>query len=695
MKLLKECRAPPNAHVRYVLLNHNSHGFEWSDIPPTSISSLCRDFHAFLYRTTRKYEAAKQNLNKKDMFIAHDTRTNTVRIVVKDLTYDDARVPRNAKRVRIPQGLQNLIQNQGHAAAIPVALAGTAGAIAAASLALLARNWKSGSVSQETTKNTRQGSEKSTVFENFNASSGLLKDYVAPIKDVYVSADVPGTFFTATKEQKLALGVAVKVFNSKETSFPFAIEGVCMHVGSLASAIPLVWSRHTLEWNYCPKGCPWVYYYKSNYSDDASTWRYYPVVNTPLLRFCDINLGTIADKVFVDPTWVWSPHDAFTEAYRDCVSVIGQFARVEKLLNLFYLVKANQHTRPKFFEKTKVEVQTKMEKSRILCSKTVQKMLELILLKVSATEQHALQSVYKKLGTWKDLAKRLLTKRMLWYCGHKDWGCYHNHEFCEGSNQKLYSSFVRDKLDSYLLPEEAVASSLLGLQVPSFPYDDGANTFKFDQHVVLLAQSGASLEEAKDENGSGFLVDYPTTTIFQDVIKSELQKAFPTEKTRLYRARCRLILAQSIAAAQTHEEETNLIITGLSLNDLEFPVQEFACALEAELGSIKARNNLKTVTVVDFGASQTLKPRIDAAGSDKGIAVKHKSREDPPFAFDLKDGVPMVSVAWNGISLVGNEYYNGKAESASAVAACSTSVAFLSHPCINPKMYERFSGVPS
>lgn len=368
-----------------------------------------------------------------------------------------------------------------------------------------------------------------------------------------------------------------------------------------------------------------------------------------------------------------------------CASTLVDFSGVGKLRNVFEI--ATKHT---------ADVVAKMKECCILRSAIVEMLLHEAIETISRSN-HPLCNVYKRCGSWQELAQRLLTKRVLWYYGGSNqWGCFIDNEF-HGGTHADYMHFIRNRLDSYLHPDEAVLSSLLGLKVPSFAYDDGkrsnnCNSATIQGDVVMLAQVGARLEKhVHPERGDSFLINQNQITEFQILVHKHLRLI----NNNVYVARCTLILQQAIHCAVTHTCDVNLVITGLGLgywagDDKVARTQEFATALLNVIGRLSGAGSLTGIRLAVEIDDDNLE-KIEAVCGAKGIGFRTIGQEEAPFSFQ-KRVVDMFSFAWDGMSLVGNEYYNASGtNSADPAAACSTSIPFFAHPKINPQMYTRFS----
>jgi hypothetical protein len=195
-----------------------------------------------------------------------------------------------------------------------------------------------------------------------------------------------------------------------------------------------------------------------------------------------------------------------------------------------------------------------------------------------------------------------------------------------------------------------------------------------------------------EEHGDRFLLGGKLETPFQKAVASKLNDI----NNNLYIARCHLILEQSIMCAVNHDTATHLILTGLGQgnwagNNKLDRNREYSEALLSVLQKVPNKQNLNRLTIMNYGVPDDLQQSIATRCQDLGITFKLKGYLSEIFEFQ-KD-VDMYSFAWDGMSLVGNEYYTRpEINSADPAAACSTSIAFMSHPKINPEMYKRVEG---
>jgi hypothetical protein len=755
--LLRDCKAPPDATLSYVLVTKADRGFEWDYVPLTQNSSPCRDFHRFLYGSNRGYETVKSNVNQQGMFVVYDKKTNHVRIVVKDPTLKDVSIPGNYQRVRVPPMFQKL--NPNYIPAIAGGLLGTAtvGGIAYAahryrkpradtpieikpssSLGRSPKKSPDGSsqssvtlsddrlkprsevnypeiVSESSSEdeievvNTRRpgimrlGYEEDSEDDEHSAGNSTVEDdYVQPVnyqaEGIYRSSWFPGTYQVANLQEINGITQArnkdaLKLRTTGEIITVFDDTQIEMRVGSLQTVVPLVWGDQETRYyvQAVVKPQPWVYYY--NTMGNKPVWRYYRVEpDNTFLRW--------SEGVCIDLDFIMTPNaDYFTAAYQRCASTIIDFQGVKEIHNIFQIIKEKEWTDVNDFRAQKDRVVSMMTDSHVMMTPSLQKVLEATLETVKISK-HPLAVIYNQLD-WQSLARRLLTKRALYYYGQDDvWGYYdENKQLISGKGSGAYIVSVVDKFDQYLHPDEAVISSLLGLKVPSFAYDDGKHTNACQKRgldffeVVMLPQVGARLENhSRLDCGDLFLVQIlpQLKTPFQQALKNALGGV----GTDLYEARSRLVIQQAFNAAIYHDVDTHLILTGLGQGHWRGQenyrtILKFSNALISVIRDIQDFGKLKYLTVMGYDVTPTTIEQMRAACQAKQLQFNYEYKPNTTPVFRRHLGlVDMFSFAWDGMSLVGNEYYNKLCgQSADPAAAYSTSVAFLSHPRINPDMY--------
>lgn len=719
-RMLRDCIAPPGATISYTLINRADRGFEWQSIIPRSQfippsqriyhkSSPCRDFHHWLYVSSRGYEDAKYNLNKEGMFLLYDKSTNHVRIVIKDLEYPDDKVPLGARRVSVPAQFINLKPKPNYAPAIAGGVLSAAAVAGGITYGILkpkqgASNSNTNPNQPTVNPNGLKPSVPAQIIEEEKKVDGFVKPVELTPKDAYVSALFPGTFWNLNENQKIILRRAI-VSQAGQT-YPVTLDELGVkaeiYIGSLDTAIRIVWPQAdpdtyltTLSANQPP-----VYYYQA----EDNTWKYFR--GDPEKRLIKWSEG-----VYVDPEFPLdnSKVNEFMQAYDRCKRTIMDFQHVNKLHNIFQIIKQFEDEFPR--EKKSDTLVSMMESSHIMMTQGLKRVLNLTLQKVlnykdpKTQAAHPLADIYKSLGTWDKLAERLLTKRVLWYYGNEDlWGCYEGANLEPGKGFKSYLGFVKDRLGQYLHPDESVISALLGLKVPSFAYDSGqrvrACQVKRPQpdkrEVVMLPQVGVRLEpHSRLEYGDLFLMTGANVqTPFQQALNQGLRELYP--EITLYESRCRMVIQQAVNAAVNHDKPTHLILTGLGQGVWQGgygakTVPLFSNALIAVIRDLKNTGNLTFMTVMDYKANQFSIEEMKQACQDK-FNFEYEPTDTTPI-FGRQHGlVDMFSFAWDGMSLVGNEYYDGLChQSADPAAAYSTSVAFVSHPRINPEMYKRFA----
>jgi len=526
---------------------------------------------------------------------------------------------------------------------------------------------------------------------------------------IFVSGDAPHTFWIASPNQKQAMEKIAVAMSDDTTVFPHRVTitkngetyRFDMYVGWLDKSdrfnvkIYIQIGEQTTSYNIWGQEngqnapdlntLPQVYCYQNDYQK----WRYFrsDKEGVPLKW----NEGQ-----YIDSTAYVKPEGEFSRAYDACVSCISDFKGVKVLHNIFAEVEgiSHHHARQTARQNT-IEM---MNSSCVLHSRYIEVILTKVLGAIQKSD-HAVSGIYKKLGSWRQLMERLLTKRVLWYYNDNYFGSYLNGKLRSGSGDE-YLKFIQSRMGSFLHPDEAVVSSLLGLKVPCFAYDDGRWSNKcqqqykrLDKKVIMLAQVGARLEPyVGDKHGDRFLLSGKAETPFQKAVAQKLKDI----NQNLYIARCHLILEQSIMCAVNHDTATHLILTGLGQGNWAGTNKlarnrEYSQALLSVLQNVPKKQNLNRLTIMDYGVPGDLVQSIQTKCQELGITFELKDYESPIFEFG--QDVDMYSFAWDGMSLVGNEYYTSPdIKSADPAAACSTSIAFMSHPKINPEMYKRVEG---
>ena len=459
---------------------------------------------------------------------------------------------------------------------------------------------------------------------------------------IYVSADDPHMFWKASRAQVNALkAIATK---KDEAEFPFHYTEPSYTFNLYVAKLDKFNDNATLYYdgrksNVWGQGqrqltqdqidaLPSVFCYKN----DQDVMRYFRNnEEAPVYQWHSFETQNGTKTIYCESIPPQPSKEPFKMASDLCASTLVDFSRVRKLRNVFAIA-ANRTA----------DVVTKMKNCCILRSGAVEMLLREAIGTISESD-HPLRNVYKRCKYWEDLAQRLLTKRVLWYYGSDNqWGCFVDDKFHRGTHSD-YMHFISNRLDSYLHPDEAVLSSLLGLKVPSFAYDDGkrtnnCNSASIRGEVVMLAQVGARLEkQVNPERGDSFLITQKPITEFQILVFKHLKSI----DDNVYVARCMLILKQAIHCAVTHDSNVNLVITGLGLgfwagDDKVARTQEFATALFNVIKELSGAGSLAYISLavtIDDANLEKIRSKCDEKGitfqfckGDRGHALVRLGR---------------------------------------------------------------------
>jgi hypothetical protein len=345
-------------------------------------------------------------------------------------------------------------------------------------------------------------------------------------------------------------------------------------------------------------------------------------------------------------------------------------------------------------------------------------LMQQVLTMVQRQPGHALHTVYSQLKDENALVERLLTRRPLSFYGAGDgFRLRRDKELAGGSGVDNYTSLIA--FEDYLHPDEAVMAGYLGMVLPSATINRG------DRHnagkpvgspgtAVVVAQVGARLEK-EDTGDYRILTNQPKTAIEKLIhtFLTQLAKVFhlavPTTvgySAVLYRMRSYVVMnalitgvVGAIAKRSSDEPKIVLQVTGIGLGEFAGTFetestrafgQGLCDALRFSNGSVRIAE--LQLLHLDLDAP-TLEPLQQICDS-RGIILRNNLRK-PPFDPSNAGKLVVTSFAWDGMSFLGNEFFDGQRAGASAdpSMAAATTIAFLGHPEVNPEAYRReYSG---
>lgn len=365
-------------------------------------------------------------------------------------------------------------------------------------------------------------------------------------------------------------------------------------------------------------------------------------------------------------------------------------------------------------------IQSDAESTRIVIHPRFQDLVENFLAhkrKHGSSYEKALYASDKDF-TWRDLTSRLLTKRPFVFVGSfdltllrdgtsPDRGVSMNLEWnrngTEAQDRNQYLT-----LEEYLSYDEIMLGSLISVSGPSQFINDGNryNSGKcweagtFEERGIIIGVVGARFER-RDRMDSMFCLPGADVGFkMHPELREHFQSFFSVPRTpdatfdtETYKARIQItadiLLLEANDRAKASGKSAYLYVVGLGLGVWQWYDGQASKYLTAFAASLEALE-LPSVSTVEFAyipASQTQKERIAVIGENKGIKVLF-SKRNPAEKLET-DELLVLSYAWDGNAMPGNEYWLGSlAGSGDPAAACMCTIGELHNPLVN-KGYTR------
>jgi hypothetical protein len=325
------------------------------------------------------------------------------------------------------------------------------------------------------------------------------------------------------------------------------------------------------------------------------------------------------------------------------------------------------------------------------------------------------KSLYKtsETYTWKTLTTRLIEKRPLAFLtssdntllrnGHKLHDAVKEWDRNGSSEQDLNHVLT---LKEYLSYDEIFLSSLIGVSGKTFFINRGGRNNlaklrseeKHEERGIIIGLVGARFE--REDRMDASLILPPTKHPRQHPqLRKMFQEFFGTPSytgqdgfsKSLYVARMRitvetLLLEANARAARTQGKKAFVHVVGLGLGVWQFSSSQPYLYISTFIHAFHTLNLPHVGTVnfswIDISSSQ--QDDCVSAGALMGIKVEF-SKRDPAEPLKREDELLVVSYAWDGNSMPGNEYWMGMlAASGDPATACCSTIAELHNPLVNP-----------
>lgn len=315
--------------------------------------------------------------------------------------------------------------------------------------------------------------------------------------------------------------------------------------------------------------------------------------------------------------------------------------------------------------------------------------------------------------TWQTLTTRLIEKRPLAFLTSSDHTLLRdgkklsdavNEWDRNGTSEQGLNKVLN--LDEYLSYDEIFLSSLVGVSGWTYFINRGGRNNlarlrpleKYQGRGIIIGLVGARFERS-DRMDSSLILPPISNSRQHPALRKIMQEFFgpPSQSTydsfdeRLYVERMRitietLLLEANARAAKTTGKKAFIHVVGLGLGVWQYSSSQLSLYVSTFTTSLRTLR-LPYVSTINFSW-------IDVPGSDreacisaglgKGINVEF-SKRDPAEPLESPEEILVVSYAWDGNSMPGNEYWMGMlGASGDPAAACCSTIAELHNPLVNP-----------
>jgi hypothetical protein len=330
------------------------------------------------------------------------------------------------------------------------------------------------------------------------------------------------------------------------------------------------------------------------------------------------------------------------------------------------------------------------------------------------------KAIYTPSFTWRDEVTRLITKRPLMFMGESDTTILRNGTTLSngveewdrnGTEEQARNKYLT--LEEYLSYDEIMLSSLIGVSGHSYFINDGARNNRgkpgvpgtFQERGVIIGLVGARFERegrmdsvyVSSSPGSKRHQHPDLTALFSSYFGVAKNLPTHTEKERegtfnanTYKARMRItidtLLLEANARAHEQEKKAHTYIVGLGLGVWQHTPTQATLYISAFTTAL-LRLSLPHISTLEFAyinnISSTCIADIKAVAKNKGIKILF-SKRNPAEKLASEDELLVLSYAWDGNAMPGNEYWAGMlAASGDPAAACMSTIAELHNPLVN------------
>lgn len=275
-----------------------------------------------------------------------------------------------------------------------------------------------------------------------------------------------------------------------------------------------------------------------------------------------------------------------------------------------------------------------------------------------------------------------------------------------GTNQQHFNRVLT--LEEYLSYDEIFLSSLIGVSGWTYFINRGSRNNhakkravpKWEERGVVIGLVGARFEREGRMDSSLILPPIPSDRhnpalhkLFLDFFGPAEQVVHENFDERLYVERMRItietLLLEANARAKDMEGKKAFVhVVGLGMGVWQYSSTQPSLYISTFTSSLRTLK-LPHISTINFSWINNVlasdRDACTAAGLSKGITVEFSKRDPAEPLENLDEEFLVVSYAWDGNAMPGNEYWMGMlgASGDPAVACCST-IAELHNPLVNP-----------
>lgn len=325
------------------------------------------------------------------------------------------------------------------------------------------------------------------------------------------------------------------------------------------------------------------------------------------------------------------------------------------------------------------------------------------------------KALYKTLETysWQSLTTRLIEKRPLAFLTSSDHTLLRdgselydavNEWDRNGSGEQGLNSVLT--LEDYLSYDEIFLGSLIGVSGYTYFINRGSRnncarkraTPAWEERGLIIGLVGARFER-EDRMDSSLILPPVKSPRQHPALQRLIQKFFDPSclpnndnfDERLYVERMRItaetLLLEANARAKPTGKKAFIHVVGLGLGVWQYSSTQPSLYISTFTASLRTLR-LPYISTLNFSWIDT--PAADreaciSAGASKNITVDFSKRDPAEPLEKSNEEILVVSYAWDGNAMPGNEYWMGMlGASGDPAAACCSTIAELHNPLVNP-----------